>query len=97
VHGAVLGAAAVVAGVVNGPLLILADTYYQARAYARDHNLWREGREWKFCRSIKDVRGRHGGRYVVLSIPDRERNWVQIQERREMLEILRLHGFEPLS
>jgi hypothetical protein len=55
-------------GVVTSPLLILADSYAQADAYAAAHNLGPPGVRWRYVSGQRDVAGRVGpGRFVRIT------------------------------
>jgi len=79
------------------PLLILADTYKQAQAYAWDHDLGREGRAWVYIREPYKLYGQRDGKYILLTIPGHHRSPREIQERLKMLDILRTHGFTSVE
>ena len=76
------------------PLLIVADTYAQACLYARETE---RGRDWRYVRTPRDVHGRHGGEYVLLTIPGHPLSLDEIDNRLRVLETLHIAGFANID
>jgi len=77
------------------PLLIVADNYRLACHYATEHDLGREGRNWRYVSRIEQVRGMRGGRYATITLGSRGHATGRVAMW-ELSRELRRRGFEPV-
>lgn len=73
-------------------LVILADNYRLACHWARENELGPERRGvWRYVNRVDQAFGLRNGRYVVVTLG--ERSWAQLEERWEIEDVLKAHGF----